>query len=164
LEESSDGEQDTSSGCAEDDSEQEDEEDRKQAEERKRLAKQEEEDREAKEKAEQVRKYDWNNRFQRVLAKLQLSRTAQSDHPIRDNVAANLDLLHLSQDFIHAAKTYGKIVISEGMSGCVVYVVVVLCVCVCVCVFCFFFCFFFCVCSVVYTALRYHSYSSLCLL
>eukprot|EP00007_Cunea_sp_BSH-02190019_P003726 CAMPEP_0174236740 /NCGR_PEP_ID=MMETSP0417-20130205/5774_1 /TAXON_ID=242541 /ORGANISM="Mayorella sp, Strain BSH-02190019" /LENGTH=1527 /DNA_ID=CAMNT_0015315423 /DNA_START=44 /DNA_END=4627 /DNA_ORIENTATION=- len=53
---------------------------------------------------------DWNLRFQRLITDL---RSQDYYTPIEDRIRTNMALLHLSQDFIHAAKTYGKIIISE---------------------------------------------------
>mmetsp|Transcript_45725 Transcript_45725/g.115084 ORF Transcript_45725/g.115084 Transcript_45725/m.115084 type:complete len:937 (+) Transcript_45725:35-2845(+) len=53
---------------------------------------------------------DWNERFQQIAEKLGSFRL---NTPVDDRIAANNDLLELSQDFIHSAKTYGRIIISE---------------------------------------------------
>eukprot|EP01130_Rhizamoeba_saxonica_P016324 TRINITY_DN7530_c0_g1_i1.p1 TRINITY_DN7530_c0_g1~~TRINITY_DN7530_c0_g1_i1.p1 ORF type:complete len:885 (-),score=187.58 TRINITY_DN7530_c0_g1_i1:58-2367(-) len=53
---------------------------------------------------------DWNRRFRTCLRRYRrLLPTAN----LKDRIEANLNLMHLSQDFIHAATTYGKIIISE---------------------------------------------------
>ena len=53
---------------------------------------------------------DWNIRFQCAIQKL---RGAQADMSLLERAAGNVQLLHLSQDFVHAAATYGKIIIAE---------------------------------------------------
>jgi hypothetical protein len=55
---------------------------------------------------------DWNTRFQDSIGKMNDTsedRTVQ----LEEQMEASLELLHLSQDFIYCAKTYGKIIISE---------------------------------------------------
>jgi hypothetical protein len=49
-------------------------------------------------------------RFQDCIAQL---RTFTPSTSIQDRIDVNLNLLHLAQDFIYAATTYGKIIISE---------------------------------------------------
>lgn len=49
-------------------------------------------------------------RFQDCIARL---RTFSPSTAMQDRIETNLNLLHLSQDFIYAATTYGKIIISE---------------------------------------------------
>lgn len=53
---------------------------------------------------------DWNKRFQSCIKKLN---TFTLLTPLQERLAVNLDLMHLAQDFIYAATTYGKIIISE---------------------------------------------------
>ena len=53
---------------------------------------------------------DWNTRFQYAIDHLHASFVGVS---MERQMDANLELLNLSQDFIYAAKTYGKIIISE---------------------------------------------------
>jgi hypothetical protein len=56
--------------------------------------------------------HNWNTRFQKVITTLQcLSYT--DDSTLNERVEANIELMHLSQDFIHSARTYGRIIISE---------------------------------------------------
>ena len=59
-----------------------------------------------------MKMHDWNTRFQNVINTLQnLSYT--DDSTLQKRVEANQELMHLSQDFVHAARTYGRIIISE---------------------------------------------------
>lgn len=54
----------------------------------------------------------WNSRFLTVMEKLRKSRHSEEvSLAYREKVIK--DLLHLNEDFIHAAKVYGKIIISE---------------------------------------------------
>jgi hypothetical protein len=53
---------------------------------------------------------DWNGRFQKIIDKLR-GFTYKTDHSAK--MFANLDLIHLAQDFLYNAKVYGKIIISE---------------------------------------------------
>lgn len=57
----------------------------------------------------------WNGRFQEIRTRLgEFSSTAASTgNNLDERIAATTELLHLSQDFIHCAKTYGKTIISE---------------------------------------------------
>lgn len=64
--------------------------------------------------------WDWNSRFQRIMETLGSFGTSSS---YNERVKANVDLINLFQvslyiffnlkDFLHAAKTYGKIILSE---------------------------------------------------
>jgi Clustered mitochondria len=54
--------------------------------------------------------WDWNERFQSVIAKLL---NVSSMMTLDEKIEANVDLLQLSQDFVHAVKRYGKIIVSE---------------------------------------------------
>jgi Clustered mitochondria len=59
-------------------------------------------------------RYDWNGRFQKVWQTIIDQRKRGLDSvSLEARMAANVSLLHLSQDFVHSAKTYGKIIISE---------------------------------------------------
>jgi len=51
----------------------------------------------------------WNLKFQQTIDRL----SASANAPLREKIIANVELLHLAQDFIGAAKTYGRIIISE---------------------------------------------------
>jgi len=53
---------------------------------------------------------DWNKRFQASLARI---RRFTQVTPLKQRIQANLDLMHLAQDFIYCATVYGKIIISE---------------------------------------------------
>eukprot|EP01119_Soliformovum_irregulare_P021321 TRINITY_DN7074_c0_g1_i2.p1 TRINITY_DN7074_c0_g1~~TRINITY_DN7074_c0_g1_i2.p1 ORF type:complete len:833 (+),score=208.66 TRINITY_DN7074_c0_g1_i2:91-2589(+) len=64
---------------------------------------------ESDEESEEVRQ-DWNNRFQKSL---HLIRSFDQFTPLSERIQTNLDLLHLSRDFIFTAQMYGKIIISE---------------------------------------------------
>ena len=61
---------------------------------------------------EDVLDEDWNSRFQDSIEKLN-SASEDRSVSLETLMNANLELLHLSQDFIYCAKTYGKIIISE---------------------------------------------------
>ena len=68
----------------------------------------------AKVSSEDSFKYDWNHRFQNAWKRISEQRAKSIDSiPIGDLISANTELLRLSQDFVHSARTYGKIVISE---------------------------------------------------
>jgi tetratricopeptide (TPR) repeat protein len=54
--------------------------------------------------------WDWNERFQAAVAEL---RKLNSQMSLSRKIDANMRLLQLSQDFIHTAKRYGKIIVSE---------------------------------------------------
>jgi len=56
---------------------------------------------------------NWNHRFQKCITKMQADADYNNELPLEEKVSMNVELLHLSQDFIHAAATYGKIIISE---------------------------------------------------
>ena len=60
--------------------------------------------------ADEVESKDWNVRFQTCVQSLRL---ASRHQPLAERAEANLKLLHLGQDFIHAAATYGKVIIGE---------------------------------------------------
>jgi hypothetical protein len=49
----------------------------------------------------------WMDRFQNTLVTI---RSFDADAPIESLMTANAELLKLSQDFLHCAKTYGRIV------------------------------------------------------
>lgn len=53
---------------------------------------------------------DWNERFQAAVAKI---RTFNQSTSLNERIRGNLNLLHLSKDFIFTAQMYGKIIISE---------------------------------------------------
>ena len=49
----------------------------------------------------------WMQRFQNTLTTI---RSFDTNTPLEVLMAANAELLHLSQDFLHCARTYGRIV------------------------------------------------------
>jgi len=55
----------------------------------------------------------WMDRFQSTLTTI---RSFDTDTPLELLMAANAELLKLSQDFLHCAKTYGRIVRHTGAS------------------------------------------------
>lgn len=54
---------------------------------------------------------NWNFRFQTCIKRLRA--VQDSSETLRAREEANIDLLHLAQDFVDAATAYGKIIISE---------------------------------------------------
>ena len=52
----------------------------------------------------------WNLRFQRCIERLQ---SLDASCPIEERIEANIELMHLGEDFVHASRTVGKIIISE---------------------------------------------------
>ncbi len=54
---------------------------------------------------------DWNERFQTAVKKL---RKFSARTPLNDRIQGNLNLLHLSKDFLYTAQMYGRIIISEA--------------------------------------------------
>jgi hypothetical protein len=52
----------------------------------------------------------WTYRFQKFVRAVA---AVNMDTPLEDVVAANTDLMNLSDDFVHASRTFGKIIISE---------------------------------------------------
>jgi hypothetical protein len=54
---------------------------------------------------------NWNYRFQNCIRRLRA--VQDSSETLRAREEANIDLLHLAQDFVDAATSYGKIIISE---------------------------------------------------
>src|SRR5688572_25398035 len=58
-----------------------------------------------------LQQMDWNERFQQSLFKI---REFNQSTPLQDRIQGNLNLLHLSRDFIFTAQMYGKVIISES--------------------------------------------------
>jgi hypothetical protein len=52
----------------------------------------------------------WNVRFQICLERLH---RLNSSSALEERIDANIELMHLSEDFVHASRTVGKIIISE---------------------------------------------------
>ena len=44
---------------------------------------------------------------------LNLSQDLDASCPIEERIEANIELMHLGEDFVHASRTVGKIIISE---------------------------------------------------
>ena len=55
---------------------------------------------------------DFNARFQQIV---ELIHSFTHLAPMTQKMQANMDLMHLYQDFLHCAETYAKIIVSEGM-------------------------------------------------
>tara|TARA_R110002050_G_scaffold63534_1_gene138832 strand:- start:88 stop:1071 length:984 start_codon:yes stop_codon:yes gene_type:complete len=53
---------------------------------------------------------EWNHRFQRCLERMH---KLSEGCAMREKMVANTELMHLSEDFVHASRTVGKIIISE---------------------------------------------------
>jgi hypothetical protein len=53
----------------------------------------------------------WNVRFQKCLERLNQLENNQCH--LEERIDANIELMHLSEDFVHASRTVGKIIISE---------------------------------------------------
>jgi len=61
---------------------------------------------------ESMKMHDWNSRFQQAIVTLRrLPYT--DDGTLTERAEVNEELMHLSHDFIQAAQTYGRIIISE---------------------------------------------------
>jgi hypothetical protein len=54
---------------------------------------------------------EWNLRFQMCLDRIY---TLHESCAFEQKMAANIELMHLSEDFVHASRTFGKIIISEA--------------------------------------------------
>jgi hypothetical protein len=53
---------------------------------------------------------EWNVRFQMCLERLHRLNSCSA---LEERIDANIELMHLSEDFVHASRTVGKIIISE---------------------------------------------------